>query len=454
MTFRRIFAALIAAALMILLSSCGKNKDEAAPEDNNGKKIVKLYGWNLSKDLKEQISIFNRRSTEHNIVITDYLIAHPSDPLIQLNIDIVSGNLPDILVIQTGMNLPVDSYISKGLFADIYDYIDNDPDVDRSDFAESVFRAYEVDGKLYEAAPTFNIYTLTAKTSLAGEKQGWTMDEFIDFVDSHPDKRIFREYQSKDSVLGRFIRYGYNEYIDRDTGECHFDSDEFIRLLEFCDRFPKEVDHSYLDDPDWVTKDDFDLLNGNIIFEDQFIYRFDNIRMFEHGYFGEPVTFKGYPGTGGNGSVIYTDCLFSVSSKSDNADGAWEFIKYLLSEEYQDQYSTSNAYDFPVRLSSLEKQAEACKERPYRNVGNGEKEYNDKVVYIGTNEIIIGENTDEDNRRIFDLINSSESAYGNNYYITNIVINEAAAYFEGQKSAKEVSEIIQNRVSNYIAENR
>ena len=38
--------------------------------------------------------------------------------------------------------------------------------------------------------------------------------------------------------------------------------------------------------------------------------------------------------------------------------------------------------------------------------------------------------------------------------VYEIVSEEAGAYFEGQKSAKEVAGIIQNRVSNYIAENR
>lgn len=35
-----------------------------------------------------------------------------------------------------------------------------------------------------------------------------------------------------------------------------------------------------------------------------------------------------------------------------------------------------------------------------------------------------------------------------------IISDETGAYFSGQKSAKEVADIVQNRVSNYVNENR
>ena len=40
-----------------------------------------------------------------------------------------------------------------------------------------------------------------------------------------------------------------------------------------------------------------------------------------------------------------------------------------------------------------------------------------------------------------------------NQNIINIVNEEAASYFEGQKSAKEVAQIIQSRVQIYVDEN-
>ena len=109
----------------------------------------------------------------------------------------------------------------------------------------------------------------------------------------------------------------------------------------------------------------------------------------------------------------------------------------------------------PLRESSLKKQAEACKERPYDiNPSNGEKIYRDNTFFNGFTEVNIGVNTDEDNKKIIDFIKSADRVYHNDRYITVIVEEEAGAYFAGQKSAEDVAEIIQNRVQNYLNENR
>ena len=54
-----------------------------------------------------------------------------------------------------------------------------------------------------------------------------------------------------------------------------------------------------------------------------------------------------------------------------------------------------------------------------------------------------------------DLINVAEpsSATGNDE-ITNIITEEAEAFFKGQKSVSDVANVIQSRVQVYVNENR
>ena len=47
----------------------------------------------------------------------------------KLNADIAAGNVPDIMVINN--QLPVNSYIEKGLFEDLNPYIEKDEELDR-----------------------------------------------------------------------------------------------------------------------------------------------------------------------------------------------------------------------------------------------------------------------------------------------------------------------------------
>lgn len=420
------------------------------PETLPDKKLVKLYAMFLDAGIRRQVAEFNKMNQEYEIEITSYdeFSANSySDAVTKLNNDMISGNLPDILIIND--SLPVDSYISKGLFADLYEFMDKDETINREDYLENVFKAYEVGGKLYQLITSFNIETVVGKTSQVGDTQGWTMDEFIEFVDTYPDISVFGSEMVRDGFFLSAITHCYENFIDVETGKCTFNSDEFVKILEFATRFPKEIDSSIYEDPNYWQESETAYRNGKTLLNMYYMNTFTGIRELELGTFGEPVTLKGYPGAEGNGSVILAYNGIAITSKAANPDGAWEFVKYFLSDEYQDHFT----YEFPIKLSSLEKQMEKAKEKPYYIDENGDKIEYDNKFWIGDQEIDIGVNTDEDNQRVLDYIKSVTTVGHYDENIFKIINEEAGAFFEGQKSAKEVADIIQNRVSTYIAEN-
>ena len=422
------------------------------PETLPDKKLIKLYAMYLDTGIKRQVVEFNKTNQEYEIELTsysDYAVNSYDDALTKLNNDMISGNLPDIIILDSSM--PIDSYISKGLLADLYEFMDKDETINREDYLENVFKAYEVDGKLYELVPSFNINTIVGKTSLVGENPGWTMDEFISVVEANSDMSVFGDEMTRDWFFTSVINTCYGSFVNKETGECSFNSDEFVKILEFSNRFPKEYDYDKIvyDDNYW-NETESQYKDGRTLLNMYYMANFTSIRELEKGTFGEEITFKGYPGAEGSGSSIAAYTEIAITSKAANPDGAWEFVKYFMSDEYQEEFE----WEYPIKISALEKQMEAAKEKPYWIDENGEKVEYDRTAYIAGQEIKIGENTDEDNQRVLDLIKSATtvSRYDENIY--NILEEEAAAYFEGQKSAEEVAEIIQNRVSNYIAENR
>ena len=444
MKFKKIFMVLTAAALCLTVSSCGKVGDM---QTSGEKKKVSLYVWSTNSDIEKAVMDFNGRSTAYRVEITDYTEKYPDEPLTHLSNDIIIGNLPDIILLDA-YSMPVESYIAKGLFANLYDFMDSDERFNRADYLESYFKAYEVNGKLYELSPEFSIHTIVGKTSVIGETSGWTMNEFISFADENPDRNIFSGIYNKGNILTFFINSGCGDYFNSRTGECRFDSEDFIRLLEFCDRFPNETPENYYDTID-MNEYKTQWRTGGTLLDFGFISDFTSLRRDETVTFGEPVTVKGFPSEDGSGlSFNNYGMEFAITAKAGNGEGAWEFLKYFLSDEYQDK-----SYMFPIKLSALEKKAEASKERPFFTDGNGDKVYTD-IETIDGQEVTVGANTDEDIRRVMDIINSTDSTWNYDSKIAVIVTEEAAAYFAGQKSAKEVAGIIQNRVSNYLAENR
>ncbi|MDE5576557.1 MAG: hypothetical protein K2J11_04140, partial [Oscillospiraceae bacterium] len=78
----------------------------------------------------------------------------------------------------------------------------------------------------------------------------------------------------------------------------------------------------------------------------------------------------------------------------------------------------------------------------------------EKTWWNGSYTVNIGVNTDDDNKKVTDFINSVENISRYDMQINNIIRDEAAAYFDGRKSAKEAAAVIQSRVQNYLDESR
>lgn len=439
--FKKILAAVVSAAMVLTMSSCvGNEPKRPEPElTEDGKKIVKVYALRVDPRFYDDIKFFNDYNGEYKVQLTEFSIEYGENSIDQFNAAMAAGNFPDVFIYDLDFQFPLESYAQKGMLADLYEFIDNDPDISRDDLSE-VVKAFEWDGKLYRIKPSFYIYSAVGKTSVVGGEQGITVDRLIELVNEYPDSPFPNTYNA--GLLSELISYGYNNFIDFGSGKCSFDSAEFIKLLEFCDQFPDEPkpydEYSIFDEAKAKR-------NGTMPFAFVNINYFCDIRRLRQDFGDEPITFIGFPGVGGNGSVIYTlGNKFSVFSKGANPEGGWEFVKYFLSEHYQNRFINDKVYYsgvFPIRQSVLEKLAEEAKQ-PYWS--SPDKEYQEPDY---------GLNTDEDNRLVYELMNGAvEVQY--NLDVINMVREEAGAYFSGQKSAKEVAEIIQNRVQNYLDENR
>lgn len=62
--------------------------------------------------------------------------------------------------------------------------------------------------------------------------------------------------------------------------------------------------------------------------------------------------------------------------------------------------------------------------------------------------------TQEEVEEVLGFMQSVDQLYTNNQALIDIISEEAAPYFAGQKNVKEVVDIIQNRVQIYVSENR
>ena len=440
------------------MDDTGENKvallTHVDPKDVPDKQTITLGCYYLDWDLRSRIVDFNKNNDTYRITVTDYSrYIDGSDyqaGYTQLNNDILSGKMPDILTLYDTNTIPVDSYISKGLLADIGEMIKNDPDLNYDDYLSNVFEAYMHDGKLYTLVPKFIVQTVMGKTSIVGEKEGWTMDDLKALMEKYPDVSVFGDTITRSDLLWMLMSYSGSQFVDRETGKCSFNSPEFVSLLEFMKQFPEEFDYDSLPDDYWQNsqlayKDNKVLLMTTSIADMESYIN-------QRGMFGEPVTLIGFPCKEGNGAVISPQNVYLISAKSKVQEGAWQFLRYYLTDEYQK--NDSNSYTLPVKKDALREKINQGTERPFWIDQDGNKTYYDYTAYFGDEEVILDPLTQEEADALYDYITSVNKASYNDDALQNIITEETAAYFADQKSAEDVADIIQSRAQLYINESR
>lgn len=408
-------------------------------------KEILTYGtMSLGYDVRSEIINFNKNNTNYRIRVKEYGTEDYETGLTQMNSEIVAGNGPDIIDLSNGN---ISQYAAKGILEDLKPYMEKDPSTSPDQYVDSVLKAMEIDGKLYYISPSFAIQTVIGKTADVGSEPGWTIDELMAYIQSKPEGSEIFSYATKASMLNVLCMMDLEQFVDPATGQCSFNSDDFIKILEFANTFPEEYDYSVEQESE-PSK----IQNGKVFLYQTYISAVTDYQV-AGLIFQEPITCIGYPVSEGSGSKVtnYGNTL-GISSKSKHKDAAWEFISTFIKEEYQ---NGDSMWGFPILKSALDAQLTEAMTPQYSTDENG-NQIEVSVMGYGWDdfsvEIYAAKQEEVDAVRA--LIDSVDTAVEYNQQISTIISEEAAPFFEGQKSASEVADIIQSRVQIYINENR
>lgn len=424
-----------------------------APEDIPDKQAIVIGCNYIDWDVRNRIIAFNKSSKEYRITIRDYSVYNNSENwtagMTQLNNDILSGKVPDILIVQNDM--PMDSYINKGLFADFNEFIEKDEELDKNDYLANVFEAYSVKGKLYQLTPSFMISTCAAKTKWVGDREIWSIKDMQDILAQMPEgASAFGETYSREDMLTIALQYISGQFMDRESGKCNFDSQEFKDLLMYISTLPSSKDIENTFGEDYWKDYDVQWREDKTLLHTSGIYSFSDFNRMMQGYLGEEYAIVGFPSAPEKGAVITPNMCFAVSAKSECKEGVWEFLRYYLTDEYQE----SVEWGLPINEEMLKAAAEKAMKNPsYIDEAGNEVEYED-TFYVGGNEVKINPLTAQEAEQMVNYVKSINKTWNYNYEVNDIISEEAAAFFEGQKTVDEVVSIIQSRVQIYVDENR
>ena len=381
--------------------------------------------------ISDAVRAYNRTNPEYPIEIRKY------ETELDYQLALIRGEGPDLFDISR--YLPRELLAAKGILEDLSPFFAASEVVNESDLLESVRRAGYIGDKLLCVIPDFGVHGYVVEKGVAVNST-LTAEEFFHLADKYPHSSLTG--QINPYLLIDVFRFDLPQYINWEEQECYFNSEGFIELLEL---MKTNVRGSKLFTGWWdATSEHF--RNKDII-----AFLVLNVSVAVKYWqmkeaFGENVEIIGFPNP--DGKPIYKmniNQAYAMNSASKNKEEAWKFLEFLLSEDYQQKIELH----VPARASAME----AWRSQYDQVLGEGSKTGGTNFY---TKEDITGKImklTEDDIEVIRFLI---ENAYWeesiNASPIYNILLEETPYFFDGDKTAKEVADIIQSRVSLYLQE--
>lgn len=443
------------------------------------KKVLTLACMYLDWNLRSMIVEYNKTNDEYRINVVDYSEYATDDDynagVTKLTTEIISGSVPDIFLTS---NLPIDKYAAKGVIADLNTFMDGGNGLSRDYFVPQVMSALEKDGKLYELPTSFSVQTAYALSSIASQYDTWNVAAVQDAMTQLQEgATVFSDGWTKNTALSNCLSRNLSAFVDWTTGKCEFDSEAFQQLLAFCNSFPAETSDGdgaiayapsadiAVDDAMWES-DATRITNGKQLMSTTGMYSFDSY-IWNVYAIRDKITFTGYPTEDGSGSSFELQMPMAISSVTKYPDAAWDFVCSII-KKMNTIDENNYYYGFPISQAAFDAEMTDIMTEQYQLDENGEQvDWDgdgepDKAIRGSYETMENGETvykdvyalTQEDIDQILGVINNTRSVYDYDQEILDIITDEVAAYFAGDKDVQTTASMIQSRVNLYVQEQR
>lgn len=367
------------------------------------------------------IAAFNQTNQDYYVSIKNY-----DNNTERLHADMAAGNAPDI--IDMTHSEYYESYAKNGYLEDLSPYLEQSQY--RDDILWNLLDVYKIDGGLYLLTPQVQLKGVAIHPEYEAAVKEWNMGAFLDMVEqSGGEKTLFGgQPGDPEALLSYLVKGNREELIDWEQGKAFFETEEFVDMLELC-RDYAEMDWSEAEA--WTSEEkEYNTLCKEVLFGGWF-----STYLYDTDMYGREYPVYGYPTLSGQTyEIIACSDSCAIYSGSSRKEGAWAFIESLLWEENQ-KYRGVVEPGFPVRISVLRALAEEARGTEVRVGG--------EMLKLTDVEIRILENILYDGDLCNGMLNPD---------IWSVIQEEAAFYFNGDKSSDAVAHIIQSRVELILQE--
>lgn len=402
-------------------------------------------------ELQQLVSNFNAANSTYYV----YLVSYGRDRTVEEILEAVMEGEGGDLILSNGItwNYYVDLAIAQGAFEDLSPYMETSG-IYEGDYFSSTFEKFKTNGGTYGICYGAGVSGFTYKKEVLGNRDIGNLEDLLDTLQAYTGMAVYNA--PADTMLWDLLRASDSlaGTVDWDNLTCDFQGDLFAKLLEVCKLYGND---------DYLNSDKNMEMN-HFISTNQF-YGYLNKEQRELAgdeYLGFFFDEGCYPGQ----DIYHT---LHINSRSENKEGAWAFLAWLLSEEAQSQknftqnritrFVPANVFAFE-EVIRMEINETALAWVPGKD---GKEKY---LKYIPADADYeqrskIRKMTDEAYRGLYNLKEQDAEEIREQLYIAkpmpartvpiqNIIYQEAALYFNDERSLGDTCDAIQKKVQEYL----
>ena len=442
-TFRTLLFLSLICSLFLVSCANGDGQTER-PEV-----VLAMVASEADTDMEEAVQRFNESQQEYTARLEYILIetetngytSEQFDAAVErLKISLVTGKSDyDALWLDDSLlwSLDVQDLADLGIFEDLGRWLDREGGLERGDFFDMVLTAFTLNDTLFSLPAKFSVKCLYGDPDLLGNRTEWTLREFLDFAQEHPDMRLLNCVYPGFAILDLY-RASQIRFVDTDqNGELVFQEKLLGDFLDFCKNCPSR-------------QGERGLFYADINLDSAQQYRYIDT---------QPKCFLGYPSQNAqNGCMIIDDGSVSILSCSDCKEGAWAFLEFLLlqkaDEGNTEDHFTSVRSTYPAMKDLFEKRMTEELSYQWARDENGEilkDESGEPLLKFWSvhDDFTYPPLTEEDVAFVRDFLLSARGAHLQIYAETEeakILMEEIVPYFEGEKTLEDTVDIIKRRL--------
>lgn len=431
---------LIVAITMSLTACSGGQAGETkqGQQEQNGKKIVVLSVLEADPMYSLAEKKYEEQHPDVDIQIKEYSGGEGSNQegdvekyVKTTNTELMSGKGADLIALDVS-GLSVEKYVDKQLLVNLSELMEQDPSFDSNLYEMNILDGAKMRGGLYSLPLRFFLDSLMGdkkaieQSGVKFDDSTWTWGEFTEVgkrLAASGGHTYSMGNTPPELMLNILFIDNYTRIVHEEKRPASFDTNAFVELME---QVKKMYEDKVVTDAE-VNAGDYFFAPALILSpEDYFV---GPAMFYEQGKIYRKPLAAGQQ----TGVTFLTHKKLGLNRNSNVQAEAWDFLKFLLSEEMQTMPG--------LQGFSLNKKVN---ERTFKDL----EEKGAIESPMGSAILVQKADIDMIKQMLADAITPQK----NESKIQQIIEEEAKAYFSGQKSAQAVADLVANRVTTYLNE--